>query len=246
MFPVRESAKVIIIEGDVQAAELMRDELEKSGVKVIIIGNSLDGLSCIELVKTDIVILSLDLPDINGFEMVKYISQNARCGIIVSTTNSAHTDGIAALELGADDLIIKPFSSRELLARIRAIKRRARIVIEKVTYSNAGQILDMGSFRINYATRAIVGSNDREVRLTSAQFSALETLISAKGEPVSRETLTKVALNKSRGPNDRGVDQLIFNMRQRFLDLDCKAPIKPVHNVGYVFDNTINNSIHRS
>ena len=153
----------------------------------------------------DIALIDLGLPDVEGFELVERFAQAGDCGIILLTANDEESARVMALETGADDYMVKPAPTRELVARIRALHRR-------MTRPQADRMLRI---YVDPAQRCLVGSGGERTALTEAEMSALDTLLDAGGVSVSREWLSRIALKRPLHADDRAVDQLVMKLRRK-------------------------------
>ncbi len=174
-----------------------------------------EGLRLRASFQPDIALLDLNLPDADGISLVTYLSQHGNCGIIVISGFGGEADRVVGLELGADDFISKPPHLRELLARIRAVHRRVRSRPAQKAEPREGQTVTVGPIQIDLIHRAVHTLAGERIVLTAAEFTALETMLAANGKPVSRDQLCEAALHRPWRPDDRSVDQLIFNLRQK-------------------------------
>lgn len=155
--------------------------------------------------RPDIALIDLGLPDVEGFELVERFARAGDCGIILLTANDEESARVMALETGADDYMVKPAPSRELIARIRALHRRM----------NRPQADRMLRIYVDPAQRCLVGTGGERTALTEAEMSALDTLLDAGGVSVSREWLSRIALKRPLHADDRAVDQLVMKLRRK-------------------------------
>jgi len=158
--------------------------------------------------RPDVVLLDLQLPDVNGLDLVERFARDGDCGVIVVTANGDESARVDGLDRGADDYLVKPVPMRELAARIRALYRRlTRLDVRPP--AAATQIM------LDPAHRCLVGLNGAQTSLSEAEFTALETLLDADGAPVSREWLGRSALKRPLHADDRSVDQLVLKLRRK-------------------------------
>ncbi len=153
----------------------------------------------------DIAVIDLGLPDVLGFELIERFAQAGDCGIILLTASDEESDRVMALETGADDYMVKPAPGRELVARIHAVHRRM----------NRPQADRMLRIYIDPAQRCLIGNGGERTALTEAEMSALDTLLDAAGNSVSREWLSRIALKRPLHADDRAVDQLVMKLRRK-------------------------------
>ncbi|HET6414482.1 MAG TPA: response regulator transcription factor [Anaeromyxobacter sp.] len=219
----------LLVEDDVRLAALTRDYLESHGVAVVSVTDGRRGLSEAVTGRYDVVLLDLMLPGKDGLEVCREVRARSDVPIIVLTARGEEADRVMGLELGADDYLAKPYSPRELLARIRAVTRRAK--------GRAGPAL--GAFRVGSLTidpgARRVELEGEEVHLTGYEFALLEALARRAGRVLSREQLMELAKGSAEDAFDRSIDVHVSRLRQKLGD-DPKRPrlIKTVRGSGYV------------
>ena len=207
--------RVLLIEDDEAVARTFLRGIERAGMTVQWANTGMSGMALKETFKPQIVLMDLTLPDMNGMLLIGKLAQCRDCGIIVVSGLGDEADRVVGLELGADDYISKPPAMREMIARIRAVHRRVHQRVEVRLMPATAQVLNVGPIRINVLHRTVHTADGRRMALTSAEFSALETLASANGAAVSRDRLSEAALRRPWRAEDRSVDQLVFNLRQK-------------------------------
>jgi len=226
--------RVLLIEGDEATALALLRSMEQAGLTAVWASTGADGLTLKAQVMPHVVLTDLTLPDTSGMSLLTRLAGQRDCGIIVISDMTEEADRIIALELGADDYMAKPPGLRELLARIRAVHRRVSARAEARAISVVVPVLKVGPIRINLQHRTVHTEDGRKLALTSSEFSALETLAAAGGMTVSRDTLSQAALRRPWQPEDRSVDQLVFNLRQKLpVDESGGVLIQSVRGSGY-------------
>ena len=219
--------RVLLIDDDVRLFELLASFLEQNGVHVTCKPNGLEGLAALEVGVFDVVLLDVMMPGIDGLEVCRRIRAKSSVPVIMLTAKGDETDRVVGLELGADDYVPKPFSPRELLARIRAVLRRTKpdAVSDRLMVVNVA---------IDLATREVKVA-DVPVELTGIEFDILVALARRAGRVVPREALLSEAGRADVAVGERTVDVHISHLRQKLGD-DPRAPklIKTVRGVGYV------------
>lgn len=225
---------ILIIEDEQSVSDVLKAYLEKEGYKVY---SSSKGLKGIEIFKSndfDLVILDLMLPDISGEEICKIIRQTSNVHIFMLTAKAALNDRIEGLNIGADEYLIKPFSPRELTARVNALFRRLN---EEKEVSNF--TFDDGNLIIDYEKR-MVKVKGQEVPFTPNEFDLLYFLIVNKGKVLSREQIIDKVFGMDFEGYDRTIDVHIKNIRKK-IEKDTKNPkyIITVMKVGYKFGGEI-------
>lgn len=224
--------KILIVDDDQKTRVLLKTYLEKNQYEVIL---SHDGESFLGELQAhgeqlSLVILDVMLPDTDGFALCKQVRQQSNVPIIMLTASSDETDRIVGLELGADDYIAKPYSPRELLARIKAILRRAAPEAPPARYYR------FVGFTLDLKERTVVDHAGTEVSLTGLDFQLLKYFTEHPGQILDRGLLCEQTRGRDAGPLDRSLDVQISRLRLRLND-DGKQPalIKTVRGAGYVF-----------
>ena len=219
----------LLVEDDARLAALTREYLEGHGVAVVHVGDGVRGLSEASTGKFDVVLLDLMLPGKDGLEVCRELRARSDVPVIVLTARGEEADRVMGLELGADDYLAKPFSPRELLARIRAVTRRA-----KGRAGPARDVVRVGTLVVDPAARRVT-LGGREVALTGYEFALLEALARRAGRVLSREQLMELARGTAEEAFDRSVDVHVSRLRQKLGD-DPKRPrlLKTVRGAGYV------------
>ncbi|MGZ3416637.1 MAG: response regulator transcription factor [Polyangiales bacterium] len=221
------SIRVLLVDDDVRLHELLASYLEQNGVHVTKAQNGTEGLAKLETGTFDAVLLDVMMPGIDGLEVCRRIRTKSRIPILMLTAKGDETDRVVGLELGADDYVAKPFSPRELLARLRAVLRRSapETIAERIV---------VGEMSIEPATREVRLGAD-VIELTGIEFDILLALAKRAGRVVPREALLTEAGRGDVIVGERTVDVHISHLRQKLRD-DPKSPrkIKTVRGVGYV------------
>jgi len=211
--------RVLLIEDDEAVARAFVRGFERAGMQVAWASTGAAGMAMKASFRPDVVLVDLTLPDVSGVTLIGRLAEQRDCGVIVVSGMGEEADRIVGLELGADDYIAKPPAMREMIARIRAVHRRLHIRQERASAAPPAPapvaVLTIGPIRINVQHRTVHTADGRRLNLTSAEFAALETLAAAAGQPVSRDQLSEAALRRAWRAEDRSVDQLVFNLRQK-------------------------------
>jgi len=226
--------KVLLIEADVPTVRALVSGLEQAGIQVVWARDSTTGLALSARLQPDIVLVGLGLPDVDCVTLVGRMIEPRNCGVIVLAGGEDEAERIACLEAGADDYLAKPPAQRDMIARIRAVHRRVNVRKNHFALPNTEAVLAIGPIRINLQNRSVHTPEGKRINLTSAEFTALETFARAGGNPVSRDRLSAAALRRPWRPEDRSVDQLVFNLRQKLpLDVDGGVLIQSIRGSGY-------------
>lgn len=226
------TGKVLLIDDDTRLHELLASYLKQNGFQVAVAEDGRKGLAALEAGAFDAVLLDVMMPGMDGIEVVKRIRNKSRIPVLMLTAKGDETDRVVGLELGADDYIAKPFSPRELLARLRAVLRRAKP--EPATTQ-----LTAGEIAIDVEARNVTAFG-KLVELTGIEFDILLALARRAGRVVSRDALLEEAGRGDVTVSDRTVDVHISHLRQKLGD-DPRSPklIKTVRGVGYVLAKEI-------
>jgi DNA-binding response OmpR family regulator len=223
--------RILLIEDDPRLAEMVQSYLGGAGFGVTIASNGRTGIALQAREAFDALILDLMLPDMDGLEVCRRIRAKADTPILMLTARGEAMDRVVGLELGADDYLPKPFEPRELLARLRAILRRAKS-------ERTSEVLRYGRLEIDVGARQ-VGLDGEPRPLTSYQFELLLTLARHAGRVLSREVLMDLLKNQRLEAFDRSIDVQISRIRAAIED-DPKKPrrVITVRGAGYVFAKT--------
>ncbi len=221
---------ILIIEDEESVAEVMKAYLEKEGYRVKHTTRGLQGLELFKSGSFKLIILDLMLPDISGEEVCKIIRQASDVHIFMLTAKSSLDDRINGLNIGADEYLVKPFSPRELTARVKALFRRLDGEGDKSTL-----VFDDGNLMIDYGKRS-VKVKGQEVALTPNEFDILYTLAANKGMVLSRQQIIDKVFGMDFEGFDRTIDVHVKNIRKKIED-DTRNPkyILTVVKVGYKF-----------
>lgn len=225
--------KVLIVDDEEHIVELLQFNLVNAGYKVITANNGLDALKKVKENKPDLLLLDLMLPGMDGLDVCKEIKRDketSKTSIIMLTAKSEELDKILGLELGADDYITKPFSIRELLARVKAVLRRSS------SDEISEEIYEIGRLKVDFERHEVLINNEK-VELTLKEFELLEILIKNKGKILRRETLLDKVWEYEYIGETRTVDVHIRYLRKKVED-DDKNPkfIETIRGVGYRFN----------
>jgi DNA-binding response OmpR family regulator len=229
--------RILIIDDDIALCELVTEYLGPLGFEIESVHRGDTGAELAVGGKYSIVVLDVMLPGLNGFEVLRRIRTGSKVPVLMLTARGDDVDRIVGLEIGADDYLPKPFNPRELVARIRAILRRAitdETRDESREPANA-RVLTIGDVELDPGTRVVTRGNEM-VELTAVEFDLLEKLLRAAGRIITREELSKDVLGRSTSPFDRSIDMHISNLRKKLgHQSGLLERIKTVRGVGYIY-----------
>ncbi|MBI2159264.1 MAG: response regulator transcription factor [Candidatus Rokubacteria bacterium] len=221
--------RILVVDDEPEIVRGLEDNLRFEGYQTVSATNGEDGLALALSDAPDLVLLDIMMPKMSGWDVCRELrGRGVDVPVIMLTARGAEVDRVLGLELGADDYVTKPFSLRELLARVRAVLRRPgpRQKFEEFAF---------GDVRIRLRGRQVFRAG-REVRLTRKEFDLLVFLVEHRGEVVTRERLLDEVWGYERFPTTRTVDTHVLRLRRKFeADPDRPAWIRTVHGQGYKF-----------
>lgn len=220
--------RILIVDDDVQLCQLLADRLGAEGFEIECAHDGTRGLERALSGAHAFVVLDLMLPGIGGLDVLRRLRARSVVPVLILTARGEDVERILGLELGADDYLPKPFNPRELIARIRAILRRA------ARHSSAAAPLVAGDVCLDPAARE-VRLHGETLSLTSVEFTLLETLLRHAGRVVTREQLTETALGRKLGSFDRVIDVHVSNIRKKLGANHAGERIKSIRGAGYLF-----------
>ncbi|MEM1178146.1 MAG: response regulator transcription factor [Acidobacteriota bacterium] len=223
--------RLLLIDDDRKLAALVLEYLEPQGFSIDTATDGLEGLDRALAAAPDLVILDLMLPGLDGLEVCRRLRARSAVPILMLTARGDETDRIVGLELGADDYLPKPFNPRELLARIRAILRRA--VAAPPDRAQDAAWIEVDGLRLDPGARRVL-LDDREIELTTSEFDLLKALAAAAGRVLSRDQLLQEVHGPGWAAYSRSVDVHISRLRHK-IEVDARRPqrLKTIRGVGY-------------
>ena len=225
---------ILVVDDDVELCRLVSRFLGAEGYFVQTVQTSGLGIECALSGDYDLVVLDVMLPDMDGFEVLRRIRTKSNMPVLMLTARGDDLDRILGLEIGADDYLPKPFNTRELSARVRAILRRANSTkASSVVFLDAS--IRVGDMELNAGARTVRCGNEA-LNLTTVEFDLLQRLLQSAGSVVGREELTKDVLGREFSPFDRSIDTHVWSLRKKVGDaLDGSERIKGIRGVGYLY-----------
>jgi DNA-binding response OmpR family regulator len=221
---------VLLVDDDRELCQMLTEYLEAEHFEVKSVHDGGDALAQLRADDFEIVILDVMLPSVGGFDVLRKRGASYDTPILMLTARGDDIDRIVGLELGADDYLSKPFNPRELVARIRAILRRAN---SRSARGGAPDELTVGPITLNTGTRQVRVA-EQLIPLTGAEFRVLELLMRSAGQVISRDSMTESALGRKLTAYDRSIDTHISNLRRKLgLETGRNPEIKNVRGSGY-------------
>ena len=227
--------RILLIDDDPEFCSLLNDELELNTISLTCAQDGQSGLDILDRRAFDLILLDMFLPDINGLDVLRRIRRMQSPPVVMLSAHNEETDRIIALEIGADDYVPKAFSSRELLARIRAVLRRCAPEQESAPpeKTDGRDILRVRDLTVNNHTKEAF-LHGEPLNLTVSEFQILFTLISEPGSVFSREDLLRITAERDFNKYDRSIDVHISSLRRKLRE-DTGSPqyIRTLRGVGY-------------
>jgi DNA-binding response OmpR family regulator len=222
--------RILVVDDDRKTAELIRLYLERDGYQALLAHDGRQALELARQKRPDLIVLDLMLPTVDGLDICRILRAESRTPIIMLTARTTEDDKLLGLDLGADDYVTKPFSPRELLARVRAVLRRAG-----EAHDAGPQAVHVGELAIDFAGHT-ARLNGGALRLTPKEFKLLETLVREPGRAFSRLELLERVFGYDYEGLERTVDVHIMNLRRK-IERDPAQPVYllTVYGVGYKF-----------
>ncbi|MFH1086652.1 MAG: response regulator transcription factor [Chloroflexota bacterium] len=222
------SPRILVVDDEPQIVRVLQGYLEKAGFAVLTAYDGRDALRIARQEHPDLLILDLMLPGLDGADVCRALRRESDLPILMLTARVDETDRVVGLELGADDYVVKPFSPREVVARVRAILRRTQAGAPRPSES-----LAVGDLSLD-AIRHTVTLRNAPIELTPSEFAVLQALMAAPGRVFTREQLLEAAQGVAYEGYERTVDTHVKNLRRKIED-DARQPtyILTVHGLGY-------------
>jgi two-component system OmpR family response regulator len=233
---------VLVVDDDLEIRSLLRDYLQKNGYRVTAVGDGKGMWAAIDDARPDLIVLDLMLPGEDGLTLCRDVRARSQIPIIMLTARGEETDRIVGLEMGADDYVAKPFSPRELLARIKSVMRRTRALPDNLQ-PDAARSIRFAGWMLDVATRNLVSPAGVVVALSGTEYKLLRIFLAHPDRVLNRDQLIDLMLSRDASPFDRSIDVQVSRLRHR-LEEDAKEPaiIKTVRGEGYVFAAAVETS----
>jgi two-component system OmpR family response regulator len=226
---------ILVVDDDIEIRELLSDFLARNGFRVTAAPNGAAMMQTLGTVRIDLVILDIMMPGEDGLSLCRRLRANGSMPIIMLTAAGGETDRIVGLEVGADDYLPKPFSTRELLARVRAVLRRSAMPVPG-SPAGARRVFEFAGWRLDVTRRQLYSPAKALVDLRAAEFDLLLALVERPNHVLARDQLLDLARGRGATAFNRSIDVYISRLRHR-IEVDPKEPdlIKTVRSGGYVF-----------
>ena len=223
--------KILVVDDEPKIIQLTQDYLENAGFSVISAGDGERALAVIRDEQPDLVVLDLGLPGMDGLDVCRSIRKTSNLPIIMLTARDEETDKLVGLELGADDYITKPFSPKELVARVRSVLRRSELVQE------GREVFRVGDVTLDLPRMQVTVSGE-EIELTATEFQLLQALASQPGRIFTRSQLLNAVHGVAIESYERAIDAHIKNIRRKLEPFPHEPRyIQTVYGVGYRFSD---------
>ena len=230
--------RVLVIDDDRELCQLVSVCLVREGMSVQVAHDGRSGLKSALSGQHDLAILDVMLPQLTGLQVLKQLRSNSPIGVLMLTAHGEEVDRIIGLEYGADDYLSKPFSARELVARIRALARRLKPWRDG-EMGRAPELLEIDDLILDEGARTC--RRDGEIiELTTAEFDLLSLFLRCSGRTVHRKELSKQVLDRDWSPFDRSIDVHVSNLRRKLGSLpDGTERIRGIRNIGYIYARAV-------
>lgn len=229
---------VLVVDDDRDIRELVSSYLKRNGLRVTTAADGRQMRAFLEADRIDLIVLDVMMPGDDGLVLCRELraGKHRTTPVVMLTARGEETDRIVGLEMGADDYLAKPFAARELLARIKAVLRRTRMLPPNLQVTEAGRLLTFGGWRLDTTARHLVDVDGTVVALSGAEYRLLRVLLDHPQRVLSRDQLLNLTQGREAELFDRSIDLLVSRIRQRLRD-DAREPayIKTIRSEGYVF-----------
>jgi two-component system OmpR family response regulator len=229
---------ILVVDDDHGIRELLATYLEKEGMRASVAANGRQMRAALEEGTPDLIVLDLMLPGEDGLALCRELraGRHRHVPVLMLTARGEEVDRIIGLEMGADDYMAKPFGVRELLARIRSVLRRTRMLPPNIQVTESVQLLGFGDWKLDTTHRHLLDASGTMVALSGAEYRLLRVFLDHPQRVLTRDQLLNLTQGRNADPFDRSIDLLVSRVRQRLRD-DPREPryIKTLRNEGYVF-----------
>jgi two-component system OmpR family response regulator len=224
------SHRILAVDDDLHIREVIRVALRKAGMTVTEARDGKEGLARFAADRPDLIILDIGMPELDGLEVCRQIRKSSDVPILFLTARDDEIDRVLGLEIGGDDYVTKPFSPRELIARVNVILRR--VGAREMNHASATTALAQGALSIDPAQH-VAAFAGTPVRLTAIEFGILKAFLGRPTAVFSREQIMSAAYQLNIQVSDRTIDSHIRNIRAKLAAVDCDDVIETIHGVGF-------------
>jgi DNA-binding response OmpR family regulator len=222
------SSLILVVDDEPKIVRLARDYLEKNGFRVVTAADGPSALAAARRDHPDLIVLDLLLPGLDGREVCRILRRESNVPVIMLTALSEESDQIVGLEIGADDYIVKPFSPRALVARVRALLRRTQGIVQ------APEVIRAGELEVD-VIRHSATLDGTPLHLTPSEFDLLAALARHPGQTLTRQQLMDDLYGGAASSVDRSIDSHVKNLRRKLESVSGRSLIETVYGVGYRF-----------
>src|SRR5262245_7048295 len=223
------ATKILVVDDDAHIREVVRFALEKAGLEVSEAGDGQKALQQFKKNPAELIVLDITMPEMDGLAVCREIRKTSNVPILFLSSRTDEVDRVVGLEVGGDDYVIKPFSPRELVARVQTIMKRAH---GKANHAPEVKELTSGGVRLDLLGHGAYWK-EKKVSLTATEFALVRTFLSAPERVFSRDQLMDLAYGGAVNVSDRTIDSHIRNLRGKYAKVGCKELIETLHGVGY-------------
>ncbi len=228
-------ARILVVDDDAQLRQLVTRLLRAEGYRATAVSGGREMLELLQTTEIDLIVLDVMLPGLSGIDLCRQVRQSSSVPILMLTARSEESDRVLGLEMGADDYLTKPFGSRELLARIRALLRRVNAPPHLIKPST-GTIYKFDGWTVDTLRRQLTNADGVVIDVSSGEYDLLLAFLEAPQRVLTREQLLDMARNRTAVPGfDRSIDVQISRLRRKMGSEDTEGIIKTVRGAGYMF-----------
>lgn len=233
---------ILIVDDDREIRQLLATYLGNNGLRTSVAANGREMNAVLASYSIDLIVLDIMLPGQDGLSLCRDLraSKWKAIPILMLTARGDETDRIIGLEMGADDYLAKPFAAREVLARVKAILRRSRMLPPNLQITAAGTVIAFGDWKLDTVARHLVDTQGVIVALSGAEYRMLQVFLDHPQRVLTRDQLLNLTQGRDLDIFDRSIDLIVSRLRQRLRD-DAREPkyIKTVRNEGYVLATSV-------
>ena len=233
---------ILVVDDDREIRQMIADYLQKNGLRATAVADGREMRAVLDTHAVDLIVMDLMMPGEDGLTLTRNLrtGKHRAIPVLMLTARDDQTDRIIGLEMGADDYVAKPFAARELLARIKAVIRRTRMLPPNLQVTEAARVLAFGRWRLDTTARHLLDPEGTVVALSGAEFRLLRVFLDHANRVLSRDQLLNLTQGRDAELFDRSVDLLVSRLRQRLGDgAREQSYIKTVRSEGYVFSMTV-------